>query len=114
MLDSTFAPQHVNGTEYNAETAQNWPEYVNQRDNQQADDHFVTRNGKTFAGTHIIIDLWGAERLDDLELMEATLRDFVAYPSAPFYPQWRHFGRGGTRRVTHFGTHMAGTRLCCL
>ncbi|RMH45445.1 MAG: adenosylmethionine decarboxylase [Gammaproteobacteria bacterium] len=77
MLDSTFAPQHVNGTEYNAETAQNWPEYVNQRDNQLADDHFVTRNGKTFAGTHIIIDLWGAERLDDLELMEATLRKAV-------------------------------------
>ena len=40
-------------------------------------DHFVVRNGVEFAGTHIIIDFWGAQPLDDLELMEATLRRAV-------------------------------------
>lgn len=40
-------------------------------------DHFVVRNGVEFAGTHIIIDLWGAKPLDDLELMETTLRKAV-------------------------------------
>jgi S-adenosylmethionine decarboxylase len=36
-------------------------------------DHFIIKNGVIYAGDHIIIDLWGASRLDDLELMETTL-----------------------------------------
>jgi len=40
-------------------------------------DHFVVRNGVEFAGTHIIIDLWGAGSLDDIELMEVTLRKAI-------------------------------------
>ena len=40
-------------------------------------DHFSIRNGVEFAGTHIIIDLWGAHPLDDMALMEATLRKAV-------------------------------------
>lgn len=45
-------------------------------------DHFVVRNGVEFAGTHIIIDLWGAKSLDDLRLMEATLRKAVTVAGA--------------------------------
>ncbi|MBA4210385.1 MAG: adenosylmethionine decarboxylase, partial [Parvibaculum sp.] len=30
-------------------------------------DFFIERDGKRFAGTHLIIDLIGASRLDDLE-----------------------------------------------
>ncbi len=40
-------------------------------------DHFVTRDGIEFAGTHLILDLWGASRLDDIGLMEDTLRAAV-------------------------------------
>lgn len=40
-------------------------------------DHFVKRDGKVFAGTHLIIDLWGAERLDDLAHVEKTLVEAV-------------------------------------
>jgi S-adenosylmethionine decarboxylase len=40
-------------------------------------DHFATRNGIRCAGVHLIIDLHGAERLDDLEHIEATLRRCV-------------------------------------
>src|SRR3546814_3287040 len=29
-------------------------------------DFFIERNGERFAGTHLIVDLWGAERIDDL------------------------------------------------
>ena len=29
-------------------------------------DHFITRDGVCYAGTHLIIDLWGAEKLDDI------------------------------------------------
>jgi S-adenosylmethionine decarboxylase len=31
----------------------------------------------TFAGTHLIVDLWGASRLDDLEHVEEALRQAV-------------------------------------
>lgn len=35
-------------------------------------DHFISRNGKVFAGTHLIIDLLGAKNLIDKDLMEQT------------------------------------------
>ena len=37
-------------------------------------DHFVERDGMRFAGTHLIVDLWDASRLDELEHVESTLR----------------------------------------
>jgi len=40
-------------------------------------DYFITRNGARYAGTHLIIDLWGAVRLDELDHIEATLRECV-------------------------------------
>ena len=40
-------------------------------------DYFVERDGIRFAGTHLIVDLIGAERLDDLDHIEQTLRDCV-------------------------------------
>lgn len=40
-------------------------------------DYFIQRDGYHFAGTHLIIDLFGASRLDELEWMEKALRDAV-------------------------------------
>jgi len=40
-------------------------------------DYFIERDGARYAGTHLIIDLWGAARLDDLEHIEETLRECV-------------------------------------
>ncbi|MZR30222.1 adenosylmethionine decarboxylase [Sneathiella sp. DP05] len=37
-------------------------------------DYFVHKDGLTFAGTHLIIDLWGGEGLNDADLIETTLR----------------------------------------
>jgi len=42
-----------------------------------APDHFVERDGMTFAGTHLILDLWGASRLDDIDHIETALREAV-------------------------------------
>ncbi|PHQ70175.1 MAG: adenosylmethionine decarboxylase [Sneathiella sp.] len=38
-------------------------------------DYFVQKDGLTFAGTHLIIDLWGGLGLNDPELIETTLRE---------------------------------------
>jgi S-adenosylmethionine decarboxylase len=43
----------------------------------QRKDHFAVRNGVRCAGVHLIVDLHGAKRLDDLEHIEATLRRCV-------------------------------------
>ena len=40
-------------------------------------DHFVTQDGLTFAGTHLILDLWGCTGLDDEELIERAFRKCV-------------------------------------
>ena len=39
--------------------------------------YFIERDGVRYAGTHLIIDLLGAERLDDLAHIEQALRDSV-------------------------------------
>ena len=53
-----------------------WPSFGGETLDERK-DHFIVRDGVSFAGTHLIIDLWGASRLDDLELMERTLREAV-------------------------------------
>lgn len=45
-------------------------------------DYFIEREGARYAGTHLIVDLWGARRLDDLDHIERTLRDCVAAAGA--------------------------------
>ncbi len=45
-------------------------------------DFFIERNGTRYAGTHLIIDLWDAERLDDIDHIEQAMRDCVAAAGA--------------------------------
>ena len=40
-------------------------------------DHFVTKNGVTFAGSHLIIDFWEAEGLEDKDRIEQAMIDAV-------------------------------------
>ena len=45
--------------------------------NDDQKDHFITRNGLSYAGSHLIIDLWEAEGLADRERIETALIDAV-------------------------------------
>jgi len=53
-----------------------WPAYTQGEDDERL-DYFIERDGHRYAGTQLIIDLRGASRLDDLELMERALRESV-------------------------------------
>ena len=44
---------------------------------EERKDHFITKNGVTYAGSHLIIDLWEAEGLDDKDRIEQALVDAV-------------------------------------
>jgi S-adenosylmethionine decarboxylase len=45
-------------------------------------DHFIERDGRVYAGTHLILDLWGASRLDELDYVEKALRAAVEVAGA--------------------------------
>ncbi len=45
-------------------------------------DFFIERDGVRFAGSHLIIDLFGARRLDDLRHIERTLKRCVEVAGA--------------------------------
>lgn len=43
----------------------------------EREDHFMRRDGKVFAGTHLILEVVEGEGLDDRERIEAALRECV-------------------------------------
>ncbi len=45
-------------------------------------DYFIERDGQRYAGTHLIIDLFGARRLDDLKHIKETLKRCVEVAGA--------------------------------
>jgi S-adenosylmethionine decarboxylase len=44
---------------------------------EQPKDHFVEQDGLRYAGTHLLVDLWGARNLDDADLIEEALKECV-------------------------------------
>ena len=42
---------------------------------EEKKDYFVKKNGISYAGTHLLLEMWGAENLDDPELIETALCD---------------------------------------
>jgi S-adenosylmethionine decarboxylase len=63
-------------------------------------DHFAVRNGVRCAGVHLIVDLHGAERLDDLEHIETTLRRCVTAARATLlHIHLHHFQPSGVSGV---------------
>jgi len=49
---------------------------------ETAADHFVHRDGVSFAGTHLLLDLWDAQHLDDAVFIERSLRQAIAAAGA--------------------------------
>lgn len=59
-------------------------------------DHFIERNGVSCAGTHLIIDLWGAKNLDNINLIEAAFREAVVKAGATLlHTHFHHFTPNG-------------------
>ena len=58
-------------------------------------DYFVSRDGVRYAGSHLIIDLWDAHRLADLEHVDRVLRQAAADTGATIlHGHFHHFGEG--------------------
>ena len=67
---------------------------------EEAADHFCVRNGVKCAGAHLIIDLYDAKRLDDIEHIEDTLRKCAAAAKATLlHIHLHHFQPNGVSGV---------------
>ncbi len=63
-------------------------------------DHFALRNGVRCAGVHLIVDLHGAKGLDDIDLIEVTLRRCVdAARATLLHIHLHHFKPNGVSGV---------------
>ena len=64
------------------------------------DDHFVVRDGVRCAGVHLIIDVYEANRLDDIDHIETTLRRCVDAAGATLlHVHVHHFQPNGVSGV---------------
>ncbi len=63
-------------------------------------DHFAVRNGVRCAGVHLIVDVHGGQGLDDIDLIEATLRRCVdAAQATLLHIHLHHFQPNGVSGV---------------
>lgn len=63
-------------------------------------DHFAVRKGVRCAGVHLIVDLHDAQRLDDIDHIEATLRHCVEAAKATLlHIHLHHFQPNGVSGV---------------
>ena len=59
-------------------------------------DYFVERDGMRFAGTHLLVDLWGATNLSDPTAIDRTLRDAAVTAGATIlHSHFHHFSPNG-------------------
>jgi S-adenosylmethionine decarboxylase len=67
---------------------------------EDREDHFAVRNGVRCAGAHLMVDLYGAQRLDDIDYIEATLRRCVEAAKATLlHIHLHHFQPSGVSGV---------------
>ena len=59
-------------------------------------DYFVQKDGVKFAGTHLLIDLWGASNLCDPDHIDRALRDAAEAAGATIlHGHFHHFSPNG-------------------
>jgi len=67
---------------------------------EEREDHFAIRDGVRCAGVHLIVDLHGAQGLDDIDLIETTLRRCVdAARATLLHIHLHHFSPNGVSGV---------------
>ena len=84
------------GTTRLAEVTAIRPVAASARELPASQTHYAERDGLKFAGTHLIIDMWGASNLDDLTAVDRAMRDAVQAVGATLLRlDLHHFEPGG-------------------
>ncbi|NWG46773.1 MAG: adenosylmethionine decarboxylase [Alphaproteobacteria bacterium] len=81
-------------------------------DENKPKDYFVEKDGLRYAGSHLILDMWNAENLDNVEIVERALKDAVTAAGATLLHIHVHqfSGEGGISGVavlaeSHISVH---------
>lgn len=75
-----------------------WPSFSDstEKASAQPSDHYISRDGVECAGIHLIIDFWGAQKLNNLEAIEDALRKSVTAANATLlHIHLHHFSDSG-------------------
>lgn len=73
-----------------------WPTHYSANSDRSSENHLLDRNGFPYAGSHLLLDLWGAESIDDLKIMEKTMRQAViACRATLLHLHLHHFSPSG-------------------
>ena len=96
-MDNYMATSHAGvGAAVLKAPGSTWPGHFSVDGTDARKDHFIEENGKVYAGKHLILDLWEATELDDLALMEKTLRKCVTAARATLlHIHLHHFSPNG-------------------
>ncbi len=71
-------------------------EHVRSKPADEVRDYLIHKDGLTYAGSHLLIDYWGASRLNDPDLMEKALCEAAETAGATVLHVHVHeFGGGG-------------------
>jgi len=63
---------------------------------QEPKDYFVEKDGMRFAGTHLLVDLWGAQNLTDPDHIDRALRAAAEAAGATIlHGHFHHFSPNG-------------------
>jgi S-adenosylmethionine decarboxylase len=63
---------------------------------EEQKDFFVERDGQKFAGTHLLVDLWGASNLSDPAQIDTVLREAAVKAGATIlHSHFHHFTPNG-------------------
>jgi S-adenosylmethionine decarboxylase len=63
---------------------------------EEQKDYFVEKDGMKFAGTHLLVDLWGATNLDNPALIDRALREGAVTAGATIlHSHFHHFSPNG-------------------
>src|ERR1700744_5063093 len=69
---------------------------VNAEQTEVQKDYFVQKDGVKFAGTHLLVDLWGATNLADPDHIDRALREAAEAAGAPIpHGHFHHFSPNG-------------------
>jgi S-adenosylmethionine decarboxylase len=59
-------------------------------------DYWIERDGQRFAGTHLLVDLWGASNLDEPDHIDRALREAAIVSGATIlHSHFHHFSPNG-------------------
>jgi S-adenosylmethionine decarboxylase len=93
-MDHTPLYDHDAEVSATEETDANWPSVNNDS------DFFVEKDGLKFAGTHLLLDLWGASNLDDPDSIGHSLEEAARASGATIlHTHMHHFTPTGVSGV---------------